>query len=129
MLDSDFLAMEGASLFFQDPVVLQVRTKMQAQHAAAALAGSIEISSINCVVDSTLCYTTPNAILLQIQDPLIPPPASWPEVHQESRIPALSPPAVGLQSHNRRSVLPVEDPKSCMSFKTYVSICKSGDWW
>jgi hypothetical protein len=124
MLDLDFPAIEKASLSLQDPVVLQVRTKTRAQHAAcsmqhaaAASVGSIEISSIKCVVDSTLCCTTPNVIPSQVQDPLIPPPASWPEFHQESHISALSPPAMGLQIHNQRSVLPVEDPKSRMSIE------------
>ncbi len=81
MLDLDFPALEGASLALQDPIVLQARTKTRAQHVAAALAESIEISSIKCVVDFTLCYTMPDVISLQVQDPLIPPPASWPEVH------------------------------------------------
>jgi hypothetical protein len=49
--------------------IAQVRTKMRAQHAAAASAGSIKISSIWCVVDFTLCYTMPNVIPLQVQDP------------------------------------------------------------
>jgi hypothetical protein len=112
ILDSDFPAMEGASLALCDSVVLQARTKTQAQHAAVALAGSREHSSIKCVVDSTLCYTTYNVIPLQVQDPLIPPPASQPEVQHESCIPRLSPPAVGSQIQNQRSVPPVKDPKS-----------------
>jgi hypothetical protein len=90
MLDLDFLVMEGASLASQDPVVLQARSKTQAQHGAAASAGSREPSIIKCVVDSTLCFTMPNVIPLQVQDPLIPPPASWPEVQHESHIPGLS---------------------------------------
>jgi hypothetical protein len=63
----------------------------------------------------------PTVIPLQEQDPLIPPPASQPEVHQESCIPGLSPLAVGLQIHDKRSVPPVEDPRSCMSMEnTYI---------
>ncbi len=62
MLDLDFPAMEGAILAMRNPGLLQVRTKMPAQHVGAALAGSRQLSSINCVVDSTLLYTVPNDI-------------------------------------------------------------------
>jgi hypothetical protein len=112
MLDSDFLAMEGASLASHDPGLLQVRTKMWAQHAAAALAGSRQLSSIECVVDSTLLYTMSNDISLQVQDPPPPPPASQPVDHQESIIPALLPPAVSLQNNNQCTVPPMENSKS-----------------
>ncbi len=112
MSDLDFLVMEGASLAPRDPVVSLARTKTRAQHAAVVLAGSRKPSNIKCVVDSTLFYTMPNDIPLQVQDPLTPSPASQPEVHQESCIPALSPPAVGKQIHNQQSVPPVEDSKS-----------------
>ncbi len=114
MLDSDFLAMKRASLA-HNPGLLQVRTKMRAQHAAVELVGSRKLSSIKCVVDSTLLYTTPNDISLQVQDPPPPPLASQPVIHQESIIPALSPPAIGLHINNQRPVLPVEDSKSRMS--------------
>jgi hypothetical protein len=93
---------------------LQVRMKTRAQHAAAALAGSRQ-SSINCVVDYTLLYTMPNVISLQVQDPPPPPPASRPVNHQEFVIPALSPPAVGLQINDQHPVPVVEDSKSCRS--------------
>ncbi len=70
MLDSDLPAMEGASLALPNSGLPQVRTKTLAQHAAAAAAGS-RISSIKCVVESTLQYTTPN-ILLQVQTHRLP---------------------------------------------------------
>ncbi len=123
MLDLDFPAMEGASLAPQDPVVSLARTKTRAQHAPAASTGSEKPSSIKCVVDSTLFYTMPNDIPSQVQDPLTSSPVSWPEVHQEPRIPALSPPAVGVQIHNQQSVPPMENPKSHMSVKiSYVDL-------
>jgi hypothetical protein len=59
MLNSNFLVMEGASLAPRDSGLPQVRTKTRAQQAAAALSGS-RISSIKCVVESTLQYATPN---------------------------------------------------------------------
>ncbi len=86
---------------------------MWAQHAAAASVGSRQLSSIKCVVDSTLLYTMPNDISLQVQDPLPPPPASWPVDHQESVIPVLLTLAVGLQIDDQHPVPPVEDSKSC----------------
>jgi hypothetical protein len=86
----------------------------------SSMAGSVEISSIKCVVDSTLCYTTFNVIPLLVQKPLIPPPTSRPEFQHESHISALSPPAVGSQIHDQCSVLPVEDPKSCMSMENKI---------
>jgi hypothetical protein len=54
----------------------------------------------------------PNDISSQVQDPPSPSPASWPVDHQESIIPALLPPAVGLQINDQHPVLPVEDSKS-----------------
>jgi hypothetical protein len=114
MLDSDLLAMEGASLALRDIGLLQVKTKTQAQHAAAASSGS-RLSSNKCVVDFTLQYTTPNGILLQVQNPPAPSPASWPAVHQESIIPALLPPAVDPQIDNQHPVQPVDDSTSCRS--------------
>ena len=88
---------------------------MWAKHAAAALAGSGKLSSIKYVVDSTLSYTMPNDISLQVQDPLPPPFASLSVIHQESLIPALSPPAIGMQINGQRPVPPVENLKSCKS--------------
>ncbi len=89
------------------------------QHAAVASGGSIEISSIKCVVDSTLCYTMPNVIPLQVQGPLIPPPASWPEVHQEFCIPGLSPLAVGsVLSH----LLALRN--TCLDYKGRIRVWK-----
>jgi hypothetical protein len=113
MLDSNFPAMEGESLAPRDSELPQVRTKTWAQHVAAASLAS-RISSIKYVVDSTLQYTTPN-ILLQVQDPLPPPPASWPAYPQESTIPALPNPAVNPQIDNQSSAPPVDDFKSCRS--------------
>ncbi len=97
-----------------NPGLSQVMMKTRAQHAAAALSGS-RLSSIKCVVDSTLQYTMPNDISSQVQDPPPLSPASWPVDHQESVIPALLPPAIGLQIKDQCPVLPVEDPKFCRS--------------
>ncbi len=114
MLNSDFLAMQGESLAPHYPGLLQVRTKTRAQHAAAALSGS-RLSSIKCVVDSTLQYTMPNDIPLQVHDPPPPSPASQPVDHQVSIIPALQPPAVSLQNNDQHPVPPVDDSTSCRS--------------
>ncbi len=108
MLDSDFLAMEGASLAPQDIGLSQVRTKTRGQHAAAASSGS-RLSSIKCVVDSTLQYAMANNILLQVQDPPAPSLASWPADHQEFVIPALLPPAVDSQIDDQHPVLQVHE--------------------
>jgi hypothetical protein len=108
---TQFPEMEGASLASRDPVVLQARTKTGAQHVAVALAGSREPSSIS-VVTFTLCHTMSNVIWLQIQDPLILPPASQPEVQHESCIPRLSPLAMGSQIQDQSSVPPAVDLKS-----------------
>jgi hypothetical protein len=112
MLGSDFLAMEGASLSVRDPVMLQARTKMRAQHAAAALVGSRQHSSIKCVEDLPLCSTMFNIITLQVQDPLTLLSVSQPESQPESRIPETSHSAIGSQVQDQGSIPPVADPKS-----------------
>ena len=107
MLDSNFPAVEGASLAPRNSGPLQVRTNTRAQHVAAASLGS-RISSIKCVVESTLQYTMPK-IPLQVQDPSPLSSAFWPLDPQESIIPALLNLAVNLQIENQRSVLPVRE--------------------
>jgi hypothetical protein len=57
----------------------------------------------------------PNDISLQVQDPPPLSSASWPVDQQESDIPALLPPAVGLQINDQHPVPPVEGSKSCRS--------------
>ncbi len=85
---------------------LQVRTKTLAQHAAAALSGSRSSSSLRCLVESTLQYTTPNnPPHLQDTPPLSSTPL--PPDPQESVTPALLNPAVGSQTDDQSSVLPV----------------------
>jgi hypothetical protein len=114
MLETDSPAVEGASLAPRDIGPSWIRTKIRAQHVAAALSGSSS-SSIKCVVDSTLQYTTPNDTSLQVQDPPPPSPAFWPVDHQVSVIPALLLPAIGLQINNQHPVPAVGDHKSCRS--------------
>jgi hypothetical protein len=67
----------------RNPGQLQVRTKTWVQLVAVASLRS-RLSSIKCVVDSTLQYTTPNDISLQVHNPPPPSPASRPVDHQES---------------------------------------------
>ncbi len=127
ILDSNFLAMEGASLAQRDSGLPQVRTKTQAQHTAAASLGS-RISSIRCVVESTLQCTMPN-ILLQVKDPPPPSPASWPADPQESIIPVLLPRPltlrfmISIQSHLWRSLSPTGP------LTTHMLILLSVNWW
>jgi hypothetical protein len=111
MLDSNFPAMGGASLEPRNSGPPQVRTKTRAQHAAAAPSGSRSSSSLKCVVDSTLQYTTPN-IPSQVQD--TPPfsSLSQPLDPQESITPSLLNPAVNSMIDNQSPVLPVEGLKS-----------------
>jgi hypothetical protein len=60
MLDSNFPEMGGACFESCNSGPPQIRTKMRAQHAAAALSGSRSSSRLKCVVESTLQYTKPN---------------------------------------------------------------------
>jgi hypothetical protein len=107
MLDSNFLAMEGASLASHNSGPPQIKTKTRAQHAAAASLGS-RSSRIKCVVESTFQCTTLN-IPLQVQDPLPLSSLSWPSDPQESIIPSLLNLAVDPQIDDQRPVLPVEE--------------------
>ncbi len=110
MLDSNFLAMEGARLSLHDSRLLQVRTKTRAQHAAAALLGRKSSSSLKCVVESTLQYTTPN-YSPQLQDAPPLSSLSLPLDPQESVTPALLNPAVDSQTDYQSPVPPVEGLK------------------
>jgi hypothetical protein len=60
MQDSNFLTIGDTSLESRNSGLPQFRTKMQAQHTAAASSGSRSSSSLKCVVMSTLPYTMPH---------------------------------------------------------------------
>ncbi len=111
MLDSNFLAMGGTSLDPCNSGQPQVRTKTRAQHAAAAWSGSKGRSSLKCVVESALQYTTPN-IPSRVQDTLSLSSLSWPPDPQESITPVLLNPAVDSQIDNQSPVPPMEGLKS-----------------
>ncbi len=99
MQDSDFPAMGGASLESRNSGPLQVRTKMQAQHAAAALSGSRSSSSLKCVVESTLQYTMPhNPPQVQDARPSLPCPCL-----RILRTPSLQRPCTWLSTHRLRA--------------------------
>jgi hypothetical protein len=112
MLESNFLAMKGARLSPHNSGPPQVRTKTQAQHAAAAAvsSGSRISSSLKCVVEFTLQYYMPNNPL-QVQDELPLSSLSLPLDPQESVTPALLNPFVDSQTDSQSPVLPVEGLK------------------
>ncbi len=108
MQDSNFPAMEGASLESRNSGPPWVRTKTRAQHAAAASLGSRGSSSLKCVAVTTLQYTTPHN-LLQVQDAPALSSLSLPPDPQDSitLVPLHS--SADSQTDNQSPVLPEEE--------------------
>jgi hypothetical protein len=111
MQDSNFLAMGGASLKSHNSGPPRVRTKTQAQHAAAASLGSRGSSSLKCVAVSTLQYTTPHNPM-QVQDTLPLSSSSLPPDPQDSVTLAPLHSSANPQTENQSPVLPEEGIKA-----------------
>ncbi len=102
--------MGGASFDPRNCGPPQVITKTRAQHAAVASSGSRSSSSLKCVEESTLQYTTPNNPP-QVQDTPPLSSLSLPSDPQESVTPVLLNPAVDSKTDNQSPVPPVEGLK------------------
>ncbi len=111
MQDSNFLAMGGTSLELRNSGPSHVRTKTQAQHAAAALLGSRGSSSPKCVAVSTLQYTTPHNPP-QVQDAPPLSSLSLPPDPQDSVTLAPLHLSANPQTENQSPVLPEEGIKA-----------------
>jgi hypothetical protein len=111
MQDSNFPAMGGPNLESHNSGPPQVRTKTQAQHAAAALPGSRGSSSLKCVAVSTLQYTMPHNPP-QVQDTLPLSSLSLPPDPQASVTLAPLHLSANPQTENHSPVLPEEGIKA-----------------
>jgi hypothetical protein len=111
MQDSNFPAMGGASLELHNSGPLQVRTKTQSQHAAAALLESRGSSSLKCVAVSTLQYTKLHNPP-QVQDALPLSSLSLTLDPQDSITLASLHSSANPQTENQSPVLPEEGIKA-----------------
>jgi hypothetical protein len=111
MQDSNFPTMGGASLESRNSGPPCVRTKTRAQHAAVALLGSRGSTSLKCVAESTLQYTTPHNPP-QVQDAPLLSSSSLSLDPQDSitLVPLHS--SVDPQTENQHPVLPEEGIKA-----------------
>jgi hypothetical protein len=111
MQDSNFLAMGDASLESHNSRLPHVRTKTRAQHAAVASLGSRGSSSLKCVAEFTLQYTTPHNSP-QVQDALPLSSLSLPPDSLDSIILAPLRSSANPQTENQSPVLSEEGIKA-----------------